>query len=171
MPAAAAARLNRGASKAGGGRDSICSIPWGLWAGGASASELKAASGAKPLGAASPDIAPDRDRTCVPRRDATLTEPDELAATPPSLSDRLRLRSLAHTRGRCWRKRETEAVVRFNESLFNGASCLFIIKSGAVFAVPPRSRPLLCPRGARSCGNQLDAVCSFVVLSALTDGG
>lgn len=26
---------------------------------------------------------------------------------------------------------------RFNESLFNGASCLFIIKSGAVFAVPP----------------------------------
>lgn len=25
---------------------------------------------------------------------------------------------------------------RFNESLFNGASCLFIIKSGAVFAVP-----------------------------------
>lgn len=32
---------------------------------------------------------------------------------------------------------------RFNESLFNGASCLFIIKSGAVFAPPSplRSAP------------------------------
>lgn len=31
---------------------------------------------------------------------------------------------------------------RFNESLFNGASCLFIIKSGAVFAgrLPPSPR-------------------------------
>ncbi|CAF4840545.1 unnamed protein product [Pieris macdunnoughi] len=30
---------------------------------------------------------------------------------------------------------------RFNESVFNGASCLFIIKSGAVFAVPAPLAP------------------------------
>lgn len=34
---------------------------------------------------------------------------------------------------------------RFNESLFNGASCLFIIKSGAVFAGRPPPPPAPAP--------------------------
>lgn len=37
---------------------------------------------------------------------------------------------------------------RFNESLFNGASCLFIIKSGAVFAGRPPSPAARAPRPA-----------------------
>lgn len=70
-----------------------------------------------------------------------------ISRTPPlnrAVAPNLRAsRSVAHTL-----ERERARVVltrerRFNESLFNGASCLFIIKSGAVFAPPSplRSAP------------------------------
>lgn len=55
---------------------------------------------------------------------------------------------------------------RFNESLFNGASCLFIIKSGAVFAVPPSPRwTPLCPTAKNYCvsNNKLNGTVYFMM--------